>query len=276
MVIDRNLEQHDEVSPYKTIIISGVTFRTQATVLTGSQLKELRRIPADRAIMTVGTGEVRWIEDKEEVPIWGGAQFWDYAAPSKKKRVEFSVIASIIASIISIISFGYNYYSTRETSVADTIKESYRLFLDMNKMDLQYAQVMHVFCPSDVYPGVSDLVHRASSDLPSNEISKLLLQERAMADYAFATFEYSVFEYDIATKYGNSTRAKELKEVVDYFTGRLLRNPRLLYYWDPPGGNLSSEYEALTKQYYDNFVLHDKLNPLVEKADFTGPIPHLK
>jgi hypothetical protein len=168
MVVAHNLsKEHEEAAPYKTILISGVTFRTQATILTGSQLKELRGIPADRAIFTAGTDQARWIEDREEVQIWDGAQFWDYSAPSKKKKFEFSIFASLIALAVSIISFGYNYYSSRETSVSEAVKESYRLFLDMNKMELQYAQVMHVFCLSNVYPEVSDLVHRASSGLPA-------------------------------------------------------------------------------------------------------------
>lgn len=44
---------------------------------------------------------------------------------------------------------------------------------------------------------------------------------------------------------------KILKEVLAYFTEKLLNNPRLLYFWSKEGGNICVYFENQTQQYYD-------------------------
>ena len=73
-----------------------------------------------------------------------------------------------------------------------------------------------------------------------------------------------------AVEAGANKRADFLTEVLSYLTGRLLQNPRLLYYWDKDGGNLSVYFEDGTKDHYTKNVLHNgKLGK--ENIDTSGP-----
>lgn len=139
-------------------------------------------------------------------------------------------------------------------------------------MQQQNSNVMHVFSLSNVYNEVSHRVHAATRGLADSQKSQLILAERALADYIFTTFEYTLYEHRVAEEFHDISKKRFLQEVLDYFTSRLLRNPRLLYYWDEKEGGLSLAYEEWTRKYYDAHVLHDPHIPLTESPDVAGPI----
>lgn len=68
--------------------------------------------------------------------------------------------------------------------------------------------------------------------------------------------------YQYRQSNNNNKRKEFLKDVLTYFTGRLLQNPRLLYLWDKNGGQLCSHYEKETIEYYDKNVLKGKMDSI--------------
>jgi hypothetical protein len=124
---------------------------------------------------------------------------------------------------------------------------------------------MHVFVLPGAYESVARDVREAVKISTPEEKARYRLSERAMADYLFSLFEETLYDYRSALAFGDTNRASFEKETLDYFTVRLLRNPRLLYYWDKSGGHLSAEYSPKTIEYYEQHVLNDKVAPLKEK-----------
>jgi hypothetical protein len=118
----------------------------------------------------------------------------------------------------------------------------------------------------DSYDMVSHQVKLAATGLSDADKAKMRLKERAFADYIFSTFEYPLYQLERSNAFFDAPKAHFMQEVVDYFTGRLLRNPRLLYFWSSTGGNLSREYETWTNNYYNQHVLP----PFKEDRD--GPL----
>ena len=256
-----------------TVNVNGQPFSIDTTVATCADLKRLCGVADDHRLSQLADDKLQMLPESKVVEISEGAQF--FAVPSSEARtqkIDFSRITSLIALVISIISLSYSYISSRESSASDAVKTSYSIFLDMSKMQQQNSKVMHVFALSNVYPEVARRVHAATKDLSDAEKNQLILAERSLADYIFTTFEYSLYEHKVAEQFHDTAKAKFLQEVLDYFTTRQLRNPRLLYYWNRDGGGLSVEYEDWTNKYYDEHVLHDKNQPLVETPDPTGPI----
>ena len=92
-----------------------------------------------------------------------------------------------------------------------------------------------------------------------------------MADYLFSIYEYMVLDYNASRSFfGDDRRAEEDRKAILYFTNDLLRNPRLLWYWNPKGGQLESEYRQETKEHYDEHVRKTPGKSLQE--DETGPL----
>ncbi len=142
----------------------------------------------------------------------------------------------------------------------------------MGRTELSVPETTHIFGLPDSYDSAYAQVRESESGIGAAQRSLLVIKERAMADYIFALFEYTLYDFQSASKFGNQERALFEKDVLDYFTGKPLRNPRLLWYWDERGGKLSSEYEAKTRQYYADHALHDPQAPLIEKSDPKGPL----
>jgi len=63
-----------------------------------------------------------------------------------------------------------------------------------------------------------------------------------MADYLFSVFEANLIDYQSSSALQEPKRREFEKGVLDFFTVKLLRNPRLLYYWD--GGKVVSRVPA--------------------------------
>jgi len=251
---------------------NGQGFSIDQEIITVKNLKHLCGIGADEMIAQLIDSRLQPLQEAQVVTLKDGAQFFTMASGSEKALIDMSIITSVLALTISLISLSYTYMSSRETSASDAVKSSYSIFLDMAKIEQQNSRIMHVFTLSNTYPSVVAKVKLATKDLTLAERSQLVLAERSLAEYIFTTFEYSLYEHKVAVDFHDNAKAQFLKEVLDYFTARLLRNPRLLYYWDKKGGGLSTLYEDWTNAYYDSHVLHDKQLPLLENPDASGPI----
>lgn len=76
---------------------------------------------------------------------------------------------------------------------------------------------------------------------------------------------------NVAKQSGGRGRERFLQEVLDYLTGRLLRNPRLLYLWSKSGGNLQVFFEELTRKHYNDHILKDLGEGISGNVDAAGP-----
>ena len=182
-----------------------------------------------------------------------------------------AVVTSSLALVVSVASAYYSYQFHRDSTGTQVIAEAYATYYDINNKQAENVDVGHIFVPAEDYARTATLVSRAVGDASPMEVARYQLKEKAMAEYMFTVFEQTIYQHDHAVSVGDGKRAAFLQTVLEYFTGRVLRNPRLLYYWSPAGGNLAHYLEAPTRAYYDRWVLNDPDNPLRFKPDTIGP-----
>jgi hypothetical protein len=193
---------------------------------------------------------------------------------SSQKPTIYTVLATVtgsLALIVSITSAYYSYRSHADTAGSQLISETYSTFYDLNKKQGENSDLSHMFVAPEDYPATAQLVKESAGEITSQKRAEYQLKEKAIAFYILTVFEQTFYQYQHAKNVGDTERAEFLRAVLDYFTGRLLRNPRLLFYWDKNGGNVSQYYEAETKKYYEEKVLHDPSAPLTVGPDNVGP-----
>ena len=66
----------------------------------------------------------------------------------------------------------------------------------------------------------------------------LVVKERAVAMMIFNLFEQVYYQLDVSARHGAPYERELLEKTRNYFTARLLTNPRLRYLWDDSGGKL--------------------------------------
>src|SRR5208282_4018412 len=104
--------------------------------------------------------------------------------------------------------------------------------LDLTKMPANQTEVAHLVALPNKYDEVSLLVSRTFVGSSEKDLAVAMLKERFIANYIFTLFEEALYQKDrAANELVNSAKSKFNQEVLDYFTGRVLRNPRLLWYW---------------------------------------------
>jgi hypothetical protein len=179
-----------------------------------------------------------------------------------------ALCVSAMAACLSLATFFAEPIRQSDQLTSGVIKEAYASFMSMNDVRTEHPYQSHLFELSENYEQIAASVATATQHLRNSphEIARLLLEERSVADRLFTMFEESYYQWQQAQASGDTPRAEFLLAVVDYFTGRLLRNPRLLWYWSPNGGALAGHYEADTVAYYDANVKQTH-----ENVDSEGP-----
>ena len=188
-----------------------------------------------------------------------------------RRKIELSTIIASLALVASITSLYQSSTSQKDSSGTEMIKNQYATYYELGKLEIENPQLSHVFALPGWYDQVTKSV--AASVGPLNPIKReeLLIKERAMARIIFLHYEDVLYQWKHATKMGDTERAIFLKEVLSYYTGRVLRNPRLLYFWSEKGANLEADFENETREHYNDHVLHNPLRPLKELPDRAGP-----
>jgi hypothetical protein len=182
-------------------------------------------------------------------------------------------IGALVAILISISSLVYTYLSGRLAGEHEAVKSVYNTYFDASKTQLNVPEAMHVFVLSNAYKEVACDVKRAVLDAVPQDKARYRLKERAMADYLFTIYEFMILDYNASQSFfGDDRRAEEDKKAILYFTDDLLRNPRLLWYWDASGGKLESEYREETKKHYMEHVRNNPGRPSPVDEDEIGPL----
>ncbi|HEY0554188.1 MAG TPA: hypothetical protein VGG20_07970, partial [Thermoanaerobaculia bacterium] len=164
------------------------------------------------------------------------------AADLPQSRISPALLVSLIALLVSMASAYQSRSTARDTASTTIIRDEYAVFNDLAQTQVNNSECNHIFVLSPLYAYNSALVQDSVADRSPAMIKALQLKEGAIALMIFTRFEEAFYEWKQAVSSGDTDRASFMEEVLNYFTGRLLRNPRLLWYWSPSGGNLALYY----------------------------------
>jgi hypothetical protein len=187
--------------------------------------------------------------------------------PSRFARLP--VLLSMIAVSVSLVSAYIGFDAQREAKQSAAYKDNFDTFKELDRMQMDRWQLSHLLAPPDDYVRVLALV-KAAAPAGGSERAALILQEEAMADYMFETFDHALFQYQQAVKAGDPRRIEITQDVLDYFTSRVLPNPRLLFFWT--AGGSSAHYGPLVVDYVKVHVLNGKAAPEESRIDRHGPL----
>jgi hypothetical protein len=198
-------------------------------------------------------------------------------SPAAEKAIKRELKwADIVIAVTALLALGISVVTaviaTREqedSSESGVIKDQYSMFLDLNKQQRDDWQLSHMYELPENYEATRMLVATSiSSNTPEEKRVELMLRERAIALQIFTLYEQALVQHDQAVASGDNRRRSFLEAVVKYFSGRLLQNPRLRYYWNDKGGGMQLYFGESTKNHYSVNVSR-KDTPVGE--DTTGP-----
>lgn len=178
-------------------------------------------------------------------------------------------IISIFALLTSIWSINISKKTYVDMAKSTIIDKEYNTFHELLKIQIDYPMVSHLFEVPENYNSTLILVKNYIK-IDSIDKSHFLLIERATAEMVFDLFETTIYRYEHAKAWNDIYRQDFLKEMLGYFTKRLLINQRLLYYWHNSGGNLSAFYETKTQLYYSRYLVITQDN-IKKTMDKVGP-----
>jgi len=162
-----------------------------------------------------------------------------------------SLFISAMALTLSVVTIYLGYRNRRRDVPFDVIPKSYERYYDMNRIELQYPHLTHLFVTYDKYQQIKSLVVQSTHDLDNEKRSAYLLQERAVVDLLMSYYEQILYQWE-------STGDKErefVASIIKYFEGRLLRNPRVIWWWQADCGGLETSYEDDTRKRWKKNVL---------------------
>jgi hypothetical protein len=188
-----------------------------------------------------------------------------------KTRLDIvSLVISVLALATSVGSAYYVSMQHGDTEQATLLRQTYSDFAELNDVSIDNWESVYMFALPDQYESlvksIGDVIARRSD----SEKAQLKLRERAIAEAVFTRYEHAYYQWQHATHVGDKARETFLLQVLQYFTKKLLRNPRLLWYWSEHGANLRAHFEADVTRYYDEQVLKDHANQIVKSPDAIG------
>jgi hypothetical protein len=171
--------------------------------------------------------------------------------------------------MMSVTTATYAVVAARKVShrevTATIIAEFYSSLRELTQIQLDEWRLAHLFEVAENYEAaVQSLRDVAPPDAVTT--TELRIKERAAALTIFGLYEHVVYQLNEAGRAGDKLRKAFLVDAADYFTSRLLQNPRLLYLWSLNGGNLECEFEIETREHHRTHIRPDP-----EKWDRTGP-----
>ncbi|CAN2040192.1 hypothetical protein GMMP15_1590031 [Candidatus Magnetomoraceae bacterium gMMP-15] len=161
-----------------------------------------------------------------------------------------------------------------------SIENQYNNFDKLTNMFDQNWEFIHLLALPDRYDNVVSLIKQAIGTLTDEKRAEYLVRERIVALMIFQIYERSIYQWQNSKEISDSQRFKFLADthatqrttflydVLMYFTQRLLRNPRLLYYWSEE--SFHDYFEDFTKKHYSKYIT-DNSDNLNIKLDSSGP-----
>jgi hypothetical protein len=167
-------------------------------------------------------------------------------------------VLSIVALVVSIVTAIYAASVSRSVSnreVTNTaITDYYASMRDLTKLQMDEWRLAHLFEVVDNYATIVGALEQAASESSETDLIMLRVKERAAALTIFGLYEHVLYQMEEVEDDGDTVRARFLHDAADYFTQRLLPNPRLRYLWAKNGGNLECEFEGNVRAHYCTHV----------------------
>ncbi len=164
-------------------------------------------------------------------------------------------MATILPSLLAVLISAYALYvsstEARKRRDENTISDSYDEFEQLCRLRMEHWSATHLLETADNYAPVKQQLAIALAPLSGAEQARLLLLERAVGIAIFDLFEETCYQRNQATNQRDRDRVEFLDTVLEYFTGRLLANPRLRWLWSADGGNMCAFFEPQTIARYE-------------------------
>lgn len=173
---------------------------------------------------------------------------------------EIAIGVSCISLATSFLAYWRSIKHHSDSSTSNLIRQNYEDMLRLHELRAEYPNQSHLFEIKGQYDRAKALIKDANENSPEERIILLSLEERAIARRVFSMYEGSFYQWKNATSHNDKWRTAFLKDVLDYFTSRLLTNPRLVWLWSAEGGGLCVHYENETVAYYRQNVRNDRVD----------------
>lgn len=178
---------------------------------------------------------------------------------------------AVVAIVVSVLAAWTSLHAQREVIRAETVTAIFDGFRRVSELRIGAWEAAHVLETPENYERTAALLRTALAGTPPEGAAELRIRERAVAVALIQIFEESVYHYEHARRLRDPGRQEFLRDVLDYYTERLLLNPRLLHLWSPVGENVREDFEPPTRAYYDQHVRV----PDRSEWDAVGPIPEV-
>ena len=165
--------------------------------------------------------------------------------------MKLSDLISFISLVLAIGTAFFAYLNRKREIPYNVASTAYDRYYDMNRIELENPHLTHMFATFDRYEQIKAIVQKAAGRIDEVKLSCYLLQERAVADLILSFYEQMLSQWD-------ATQDEEhefIDGMIDYFEGRLLRNPRLVWWWMAESGGLETSYEDTTRKRWRENVL---------------------
>jgi len=167
-----------------------------------------------------------------------------FSWPSFLAHVDWELTFKAIAAAGILITLSFTWRSHQQRTTFEMIDRLYSLCHTLQGHMLHEWRLSHLFCIGGaVY---EDTKARIASDrCLKDDLNKLIVEERQFANQIFVMYEQVYYQWR-HSRFFQGARREFLSAMLDYFTGRLLQNPRLLAFLesDDVGWTLHLEKES--------------------------------
>ncbi len=183
---------------------------------------------------------------------------------------------SIFVAACSLIVSSFSYNATVKYSSSQArmqfLREIYGEYSDFSVKRVDYWYLTHLFVVPEADGGYAEYdravqsVREAVSKEPLPKRLEYQLKEEALVTLILTKYEQGLYQLEEANRIGDEWLRTFLKEeVVDYFRKNLIRNPRVLYYWDDVKQLFSEKLrQDVAKQLEGTSSLRrDKIGPFI-------------
>jgi hypothetical protein len=210
--------------------------------------------------------------DEESLQEKNTAQATTKRQPGRwKPLVILSNGVAILALVFSYLGISAQQKSIEEgrklaydNATQQIIHDQYELCRVLDQLRVEHPELSHMLAlpasdPADPWKNyrvfkekVGVVLSEGKNTITAADRDKLILQEHAVALHVFDIYEQTVYQWQAAAAVKDNQRAEILKMLVEYYEGRMLRNPRLRYHWNHGGADMLEENP--TRQRYNQFV----------------------
>jgi hypothetical protein len=194
-----------------------------------------------------------------------------------KNKDVIPIILSILALIVSSYAIWISRKSQNEATYFASIENQYNSFDKLADILSQNWELAHLAVLSERYDNMVLLIKQAVGTLSVKKQAEFFIREKIIAILIFQIYEKTLYlknNYKIIKNTSTSLnnkyvqrRAIFIDEILNYFTKKLLRNPRLIYCWNVE--KMMNYFEEETKEHYSKFVTNEGVNAI--GIDFVGP-----